>query len=240
MRSMARMWKGLAAALVGGALLFGLAPAAMAAPAMAAARDHKAPTTPANLRATSITDTDIVLAWDPSDANGDVVDYNLFFDNNQTPFFVGSDTTFDVHNNKAIGMVPGSTHTFKVQAVDAKTGRMSQFSNELTVSFAPGDTTPPTAPSNLRVVSNDSRGVGLAWDPSTDESSFNYFVDGGECPSDPIVVSGDQTQTIVPSINSDPVCGLLPGQTYTFSVRARDEFDNDSASSNSVTVTFNG
>lgn len=235
MRSMAAPWRGPAAVMAAGtlgALLFAAGPAA--------ATSGSPPTAPTNLHATSITDTDINLAWDPSTANGDVVDYNLFFDKNRTPFIVGSDTTFDVHNNNAIGMVPGSTHTFKVQAVDARTGKASQFSNSLTVSFAPGDTTPPTTPTNLHVVSNDSRGVGLAWDPSTDDTGVaEYFVDGA-FPCAPQQVPGDQTQTIIPSIDSDPVCGLFPGETYTFEIRARDSLNNDSGDSNSVTVTFNG
>jgi hypothetical protein len=81
------------------------------------------------------------------------------------------------------------------------------------VSFAAGDNIPPTAPSNLRVVSNTAAGVELAWDPSTDESDSDYHV-------------------------VDPVCGIGPGTTATFSVLARDALDNVSALSNSVTVTF--
>jgi chitinase len=130
-------------------------------------------------------------------------------------------------------MIPGSTHTFQVRAED-QAGNQS-FSNKLTVAFAPGDNTPPTAPSNLRVVSNTSAGVELAWDASSDQSSFDYHVAGTPC--SPLVVPGSTTRVLVPSVGSDPVCGLLPGFTDTFSVWARDEFDNDSAFSNAVTVT---
>lgn len=228
MRSVARRWKGLGAALLGGAVVFMAAPAAMAA-------NGAGPTPPANLHTVSATSTDIVLAWDASTSKSGGINYAVFFDNNPTPFQASGNTQFDVHLNRAIGMTPGSTHTFQVRAEDA-TGKAS-FSNKLTASFAPGDNTPPTAPANLHVVSNDSQGVGLAWDPSTDESPVSYFVDGGPC--SPMQV-GSATQFTWPSISSDPVCGLQPGTTYTFSVRARDSFDNDSAFSNSVTVTFNG
>jgi chitinase len=101
---------------------------------------------------------------------------------------------------------------------------------------ARGDTTPPTAPSNLRVVSVTSSGVELAWNASTDASAFDYHVTGHPC--SPLVVSGSTPHVLVPSIDLDPVCGLLHGFTDTFAVRARDEFDNDSAFSNTVTVAF--
>jgi chitinase len=191
-------------------------------------------TAPSNLRAVSVSDMDIVLAWDPSTDNSGSVNYAVFFDDNPTPFMVSGDTQFDVHLNQAIGMVPGSTHTFQVRAEDAS-GDQS-FSNRLTVSFAQGDNTPPTAPSNLRVVSNNASGVELAWDPSTDESDFDYHVAGTPC--SPLVVRGDTTRVLVPSVATDPVCGLVPGSTATFTVWARDSLGNDSAFSNSVSVTF--
>jgi hypothetical protein len=192
------------------------------------------PTPPGNLHAVSVSDVAIVLAWDPSTDDSGSVNYALFFDENPTPFLTSADTRFGVHLNRAIGMIPGSTHTFQVRAEDPA-GNHS-FSNELTVSFAPGDNTPPTTPSDLRVVSNTASGVELAWDPSTDESDFDYHVAGTPC--SPLVVSGDTTRVLVPSVDTDPVCGLVPGATATFSVWARDAFDNDSAFSNPVTVTF--
>jgi chitinase len=192
------------------------------------------PTAPSNLHAVSVTDTDIVLAWTPS--RGDGINYAVFADQNPTPFLTSGTPSLDVHLNRAIGMIPGSTHTFQVRA-ENRAGQQS-FSNKLTVSFAPGDNTPPTAPGNLRVVSNTSAGIELAWDPSLDESSFDYHVAGHPC--SPLVVPGNVTHVLIPSIGSDPVCGLLPGFKDTFTVWARDEFENDSAFSNSVTVTFNG
>jgi hypothetical protein len=196
--------------------------------------DTTPPTPPGSLHAVSVSDVDIVLAWNASTDDSGSVNYAVFFDDNPTPFLTSAATQLDVHLNRAIGMTPGSSHTFQVRAEDPS-GNQS-FSNKLTVSFAAGDSTPPTAPSNLRVVSNTASGVELAWDPSTDESDFDYHVAGAPC--SPLVVSGDTTHVLVPSVNTDPVCGLVPGTTATFSVWARDALDNDSAFSNSVTVTF--
>jgi hypothetical protein len=206
-----------------------------AAPA-ASAQDTTPPTAPGNLRAVSVTDVEIALAWDESTDAGGAVNYAVFFDDNPTPFLTSGDTRFDVRLNRAIGMAPGSRHTFRVRAEDPS-GNHS-FSNALTVSFAPGDNTPPTAPGNLRVVSNNASGVELAWDPSSDESDLDYFVSGAPCGS--LMVSGDSTRALVPTIVTDPVCGLGIGSTATFSVFARDALQNFSAPSNRVTVTVAG
>jgi chitodextrinase len=212
------------------AALLAPTPAAMAR----AQADTTPPTAPGNLHAISVSAVDIVLAWDASSDDSGSVNYAVFFDDNPTPFLTSAATRLDVHLNRAIGMTPGSSHTFQVRAEDPS-GNHS-FSDELTASFAAGDNTPPTAPSNLRVVSNTTSGVELAWDSSTDESDFDYHVAGAPC--SPLVVSGDTTHVLVPSVATDPVCGLVPGGTATFSVWARDALDNDSAFSNPVTVTF--
>src|SRR5919198_618766 len=68
-----------------------------------------------------------------------------------------------------------------------------------------------TVPSHLHVVSNTASGVELAWNPSTDESEFDYHVAGTPC--SPLVVRGDTTHVRVPSVATDPVCGLVPGST---------------------------
>jgi chitodextrinase len=212
--------------------------AALLAPTPAAmartGADTTPPTAPGSLRVVSVSDVDIVLAWDASSDDSSSVNYAVFFDDNPTPFLNSAATQLDVRLNRAIGMTPGSSHTFQVRAEDPS-GNHS-FSNELTASFAGGDNTPPTAPSNLRVVSNTASGVELAWDPSTDESDFDYHVAGAPC--SPLVVSGETTHVLVPSVDTDPVCGLVPDSAVTFSVWARDALDNDSALSNRVTVTF--
>jgi chitodextrinase len=91
----------------------------------------------------------------------------------------------------------------------------------------PRDRTPPTTPTNLRVVSLSHTSVTLAWNPSTDNSgSFSYSVskDGQG-----FTVPGTQTTYTID--------WLSPGRTYTFSVTATDRALNRSGRSNTVTVT---
>jgi len=216
-----RLWRAITAVLVAAT------PLVAAVPAATAAADNSTQLSgPTNLHAVSVTDRDIVLAWNRSGSGS----YDLFFDNNPTPFLV-SGTTFDVRTNVAIGMIPGSTHTFQVRSANG-----GPLSNTLTVSFAPGDHTPPTAPANLHVVRNDSNGIVLAWDPSVDESSVIYFVDGAPCSPRH---AGSATSLLVGALSNDPVCGISPG-TYTFSVRAQDDIGFNSPRSNTISVTFNG
>jgi hypothetical protein len=90
-----------------------------------------------------------------------------------------------------------------------------------------GDRTPPTTPTNLRVMSVSHKSVTLAWDPSTDKSgSFSYSVN-----MNGLSFTVPQTQTTY------TITSLSAGQTYSFYVTAVDKALNQSGRSNTVTVT---
>jgi hypothetical protein len=90
-----------------------------------------------------------------------------------------------------------------------------------------GDRTPPTTPTNLRVMSVRHKSVTLAWDPSTDKSgSFSYSVN-----MNGLSFTVPQTQTTY------TITSLSAGQTYSFYVTAVDKALNQSGRSNTVTVT---
>lgn len=86
------------------------------------------------------------------------------------------------------------------------------------------DRTPPTTPGNLSITASTDTSVSLAWNASTDASSFWYCVqtNGGGC----IRVNPPQT-TLTRS-------KLLPDRTHTFAVYAIDAAGNRSANSNTV------
>ena len=91
----------------------------------------------------------------------------------------------------------------------------------------PGDKTPPTAPTNLRVTSLSHKKVTLAWNASTDNSgSVTYSVN-----------KDGQGFTVPQGLTSYTIDWLSPGRTYTFYVVARDNSLNQSPPSNTVTVT---
>ena len=92
---------------------------------------------------------------------------------------------------------------------------------------SPGDSTPPTAPTNLRVTATTTTSVTLAWNASTDNSgTFSYVVK-----QDNLSWTVSQTQT------SYTLTWLSPGRTYSFYVYAVDKALNKSANSNTVSAT---
>ncbi|MBO0880938.1 MAG: fibronectin type III domain-containing protein, partial [Mycobacterium sp.] len=192
-----------------------------------------------NLHVVSATDSDILLAWDPATDNrhGYVI-HEVFIDDDPDQYPASYDAPggqYDVQFNRPAGLIPGSTHTFRIRAMD-QSGNFTD-SDTITGTFAPGDNTAPTVPTNLHVVSQDDNGIVLAWDPSVDENDVQYFLDGPPC-SPRSYISG--TSVGVGSLTTDPVCGISKGGTYSFSVRARDSWDNDSASSTPIEVTYTG
>jgi chitodextrinase len=91
----------------------------------------------------------------------------------------------------------------------------------------PGDKTPPTAPTNLRVTSLGQTSVTLAWNASTDNSgSVTYSV-----------VKDGQGFTVPQGQTTYTIDWLSPGRSYGFYVVARDNSLNQSPPSNTVSVT---
>jgi hypothetical protein len=88
------------------------------------------------------------------------------------------------------------------------------------------DPTAPTTPTDLRVTATTRTSISLAWNPSTDNSSFSYVVR-----QDHLSWTVPQTQT------SYTLTWLSPGRTYTFFVYAVDRALNTSGNSNTVTAS---
>ncbi|WP_143591063.1 cellulase family glycosylhydrolase [Thermoactinospora rubra] len=89
-----------------------------------------------------------------------------------------------------------------------------------------GDTTPPSAPGNLRVTGTTSSSVSLAWNASTD----NAGVTGYE-----VFRGSSLVATVSGTSHTDG--GLAASTGYTYTVKAVDAAGNRSAASNSVTAT---
>jgi chitodextrinase len=203
----------LAAILVVLLSIFGATPAL-------AARDRTPPTRPTNLRVTSKTSYQVLLAWNASTDNSGTFSYRVVVSDGGTYTVPQTQTTFNAF------VAPIGTYSFYVYAVDGS-GNSSQRSNTLQVT-PPPDTTAPTSPV-LSVTGVNPTEVSLAWTASTDDGPYLFyqvFVNGS--PS----VDARQNRFAV-------ITGLTPGTTYQFTVKARDLYGppNVSAPSNVVTVT---
>lgn len=187
--------------------------------------DTQPPTTPTNLRAIDVTASSVTLAWDPSSDDSGTVQYRIM----QGLYAHGS--TVDGTEKFIYGFPGNSTRSFRVRAEDPS-GNVSPWSDSITVTTDPPDTTPPSAPTNLRVTGTTSSTVSLAWDASADN-------EGGEG------IQGYWVQNVGVTTHGTgdteytwPV--LSPG-TYRFTVVAYDRAyptGNKSAPSNEVTVTI--
>lgn len=91
-----------------------------------------------------------------------------------------------------------------------------------------GDTTAPSAPTNLRVTATTSSSVTLAWNASTDNVAVTgYDVYRGT------TLAGSTSNGVLTFTNS----GLNASTSYSFTVKAKDAAGNSSAASTALSVT---
>jgi chitinase len=201
---------------------------ALAAPAPAwPGRDSTPPTAPGNLRVTAVTGTTISLAWDKSTDNVGLNAYIVYQQSSSGTwglYHSPSSTTF-IDN---IG-VRGFTRTYWVVAED-RSGNRSAESMRVTATTTP-DTSPPTAPV-LNPISVTQSTATLSWTAAIDDAGS---------PGYRIFVNGELARFLAPIPSpgylSTTVRHLIPGTTYTFTVKAADAAGNLSAPSNAVVAT---
>ncbi|ADD43811.1 glycosyl hydrolase family 18 protein [Stackebrandtia nassauensis] len=179
------------------------------------------PKAPENLRATGSTTKTVALAWDKAVAGDNpIASYEVYS---------GGSNVASTTDTKTVvtGLSPNKEYSFTVQALDTK-GNKSGHSKPVTATTLDpsDDTTPPTAPKGLRSTGTTSDSVGLSWDAASDASGiagYDVYRDGKLATS----VTG----------TSATVSGLAPVTEYSFTVRARDTYDNISSDSAAVKAT---
>jgi hypothetical protein len=183
--------------------------------------DRTPPTTPTNLRVTSLGHKSVTLAWDPSTDNSGSFSYSVNKDG-QSFTVPQTRTTYTID-----WLSPGQTYTFYVTATD-KALNQSGRSNTVTVT-TPRDTTPPTAPALSGSVRGPSQ-VSLTWTRSTDDLAwfvgYRIFAKGALVTEH--VNWYGETSVVLRH--------LTPATSYTFTVQAHDSSGN-TATSNAVTLT---
>jgi hypothetical protein len=204
-------------------------------PAPPTPTNGQAPSPPADFRVTGITPTSVTLSWTASDPGSSPVDsyavnYHQAFNDLYWSQSVGNVTTVTITAN----IRPAHQYSFYVLARGAD-GRISTSPPAVVVvtpAGTTGDTTPPSAPTGLRIAAVTSHGFALDWEPSTDNTAVAgydvYFFDGWFTST--IVGTTTATEFTAP---------LTSGGTSlrAYYVRARDAAGNVSIASNTVAPT---
>ncbi|MFI6321828.1 glycosyl hydrolase family 18 protein [Nonomuraea sp. NPDC050556] len=175
------------------------------------------PGAPGNLRSPVKTTKTVSLAWDAATPGSLPI----------TGYVLSNGTEVTGTTATVTGLTPNTSYTFTVKAKDRK-GTLSPASAPLTVKTnnPSDDTQAPSVPGNVRSTAKTSSTVTLAWNASTDNTGIaSYDVYNGA------TLAATVTGTTA------TVTGLSPSTAYTFTVKARDLYDNMSAASTAVQVT---
>jgi hypothetical protein len=197
--------------------------ATVTASVLALAPPAQAADVPTDLQVTNVNYDRVDLAWQAPE--GSRIAYYLIYRNG---LWVNSSygTTGSVQYLGA-----GTTHNIEVRA------RRMDYSLSAPVAVTAttrADAGPPSAPANLRVQRDAwGRATGLTWDASSDDrgvSNYWLFADGDNAFGGGLGVSFLSL--------TDEFCTVFRGQTYTFTVRARDLSGYMSPAGQSLTVTI--
>ena len=180
------------------------------------ATDTTPPTAPGNLRSTTITSSSVGIAWNVSTDNAGVTGYRVY---RGTSLLVT--TTSLTYTNT--GLTANTSYQYHVDAIDAA-GNIAS-SSTLTVSTAT-DTTPPTAPGNLRSTTITSSSVGIAWNVSTDNVGVAYYR-----------VYRNSVQIAQTTSTAYTDTALAAATSYSYTVRAYDVAANNTVSSTLLVTT---
>lgn len=180
--------------------------------------DLTPPGVPANLAVSNVAMTSVTLSWSASTDNIAVAGYEIYRNGvklataAQTSY---TDTTFTAD----------AAYKYQVTAYDAA-GNRSAASNELIVTLAAPDSTPPSVPANLGAASVTGSAVVLAWSPATD----NMLVAGYH-----VYRNDNKKFTSTEPAYTDTA--VFRGTRYTYQVTAFDAKGNESAASAAISVT---
>ena len=177
--------------------------------------DTTAPTVPADLRAVTVGQTSVSLAWTASTDDRGVAGYDVY--SGGVRVATSTTTTASVS-----GLTAGTAYSFTVRARDAA-GNASASGPALAVHTSdpsPVDTTAPTVPLDLHRMSATPTSAELMWTAATDDvgvAGYDVYAGG--------------TKVASSTMEMTTVTGLTPDTVYAFTVRARDAAGNVSAAS---------
>ena len=126
------------------------------------------PAAPANLVATAVSSTSIQLTWTDNATNE--TSYRVQQKEGNGSYKTGANLGANVTTTVISGLKPGTTYSFRVQALNGSTA--SDFSNVAQVT-TPSSAQPPAAPSSLTATPVSTTSIRLDWhDNASTETGF--------------------------------------------------------------------
>jgi uncharacterized repeat protein (TIGR03806 family) len=185
--------------------------------------DVTSPGIPTGLNGTPTGTTSVSLSWSAAtDAGGSgLKDYVVYRDG----ISVASVTTTSFSDS---GLAPSTSYSYQVSARDNADNESSRSAAASILTLAASDTSPPTAPTELRGTPSSGTSIGLAWRAASDS--------GGSGLKDYRVYrDGVNIATVTTTSFADS--GLTPNTSYSYQVSARDNADNESGRSAAVSAS---
>ncbi|MDQ8198908.1 carbohydrate binding domain-containing protein [Pelagicoccus enzymogenes] len=170
---------------------------------------NAAPSTPTGVSASGVSVSEIDVAWNASSDDGTVVEYKVFRDGNEVG--VSSGLSF-----RDQGLEPGNSYDYTVLAVD-DTNLSSNQSSPVTGSTLV-DTSSPSVPSGLIGSVPATGGIGLSWNPSTDNVGVAGYL---------VFRNGTPIGEVAGTSLFDSL--VVAGTSYEYRVLAFDEAGNESS-----------
>ena len=178
------------------------------------AYDTTAPSVPANLQSTAVTDTTISLSWSVATDNVAVTGYDLYRGNTIITTTTGTNFT-------DTGLGVNTSYTYRIRAHDSSNNNSAQ-SSPVTLSTIP-DSVAPTTPAGLASPAATTTSIDLMWNAATDDASppsaisYNLYRNG--------------VLLVTQSGTSYSDTGLRYNTTYHYTVSATDAAVNESPKS---------
>ena len=191
--------------------------------------DTVPPSAPTGLTATVTKSYLVTLTWTAATDTGGsgIAGYRIYrSDQGTTPFATVSGSTLTYGDTR---VAASTTYTYRVEAFDGRGNTGPQSTSVSARTKAKGETSPPTQPTNLRVLSTTQTSITLGWTASKDNwgvKGYHVYRNGQ--------YAGDSTTTRFTDT------GLTAGTTYSYFVVAFDASANlspQSASVNGTTAT---
>lgn len=137
--------------------------------------DTEAPTVPANLKVTGVSNNSVAISWTASTDNLGIASYNIYRNGSK----VGSKTYIQTYTFFDGNLASGTPYSYTVSAVD--TSGLESAQSPAVVGITTGGTvTPPASPSSLQL-SASGMNAQLSWVASATAGVTSYVVyrDGG-------------------------------------------------------------